>query len=104
MAVGKATKKAQILYNGGQLERSDVIDSFCRSAQKRKMRRAMVGGNPLPGAAGSPVAPELVLHVFDAEDVVGGDDPPPPDLEAEEVAGVVDALFTVHNLETDDEL
>jgi len=104
MAVGKATKKAQILYNGGQLERSDVIDSFCRSAQKRKMRRAMVGGNPLPGAAGSPVAPELVVHVFDAEDVVGGDDPPPPDLEAEEVAGVVDALFAVHNLETDDEL
>jgi len=104
MAVGKASKQAQIMYNGGQLERSDVIDSFCRSAQERKMRRAMVGGNPLPGAAGAPVAPELVVQFFDAEDVVGGDDPPTPDLEAEEVAGVVDALFTVHNLETDDEL
>jgi len=66
MAVGKATKQAQIMYNGGQLERSDVIDSFCHSAQERKMRRAMVGGNQLPGAAGAPVAPELVVQFFDA--------------------------------------
>jgi len=92
------------MYNGGQLERSDVIDSFCRSAQERKMRRAMVGKHLLPGAAGAPVAPELVVQFVDAEDVVGGDDPEPPDLEAEEVAGVVDALFAVYNIETDDEL
>ena len=104
MAVRKATKKSQIMYNGGQLERSDVIDSFCRSAQERKMRRLMVRGTPLPGAAGAPVAPELVVHFVDAEDVVGGDDPPPLDPEAEEVAGVVDALFAVYNVETDDEL
>ena len=52
VSVAKATKQAQIFYNGGQHERSDAIDSFVRSKQENHMRRDMAVGIPQPGAGG----------------------------------------------------
>ena len=103
VSVAKATKQAQIIYSGGQLERSDAIDSFVRSKQEKNMRRDMAVGVPQPDAGGAHVGQDLDVYSLDAEGA-GEDDPLLPDLEAGEVEAVVDALFAVVPLDTDDEL
>ena len=79
-----------------------MIDSFERSKKEKNVHRAMVGAVPQPGAAVAHVGEDMAVHVLDDEG--GGEQgPPPPDLAAGEVAGVVDALFAVVPLETDDD-
>jgi len=94
MSVVKATKQAQTIYNGGQLEESDAVDCFSRSKKEKGMRMAMAGEVAQPGVCVAHVGEEMAGLVLDGE---GGrdDDPFLPDLEAEEIWRVVDAMFAI---------
>jgi len=103
VSVAKANKQAQMIYNGGKLERSGAIVFFVRTKQEKIMRRDMAVGVPQPGAGGAHVGQDLDVYFLDAEGA-GEDDLLLPDLEAGEVEAVVDALFAFVPLNTDYEL